>query len=181
VQPPPRPDNSPPNFDHFNTSPQRAGPPLAATSSLQPSRCGAHPGPSRSDPRLRHSDNARLPTPRPGLGSSRMASAGDPSHSRSRHVAVHGSARPAVTLGFATPTRPGSPRQDPDSDGNHGIRVTQGHVTPVRAGPSTALTRTRTTRPNSNRRHLRTCRFTADAPLWQVRGTSRRCNHVSST
>jgi hypothetical protein len=40
---------------------------------------------------------------------------------------VHGSDRPAGTLGFATPTRPGSRRPDPDSDG---IRVTQANVKP---------------------------------------------------
>jgi hypothetical protein len=66
-QPPSRPDNSAPNFDHFNTFPRRPGPPLAATSCPQPSRCGARPGPSRSDPRLRHFDKAGLPTSGPGF------------------------------------------------------------------------------------------------------------------
>ncbi len=52
------------------------------------------------------------------------------------HIAVHGSARPAGTLGFATPTRPDSLRPDPDSDD---IRVTQGHVAPDRSGPARPL------------------------------------------
>ncbi len=139
--------------------------------------CSARLGPSRGDPRLRHSDKAGLSTPGPGLGR-------HPSHPRSRHAAVHGSARPAVTLGFATPIRPGSLHPDPDSDG---IRVTQGNVASDRTWPgwpSTAPTRTRTTLPNPNRclchRGYANC-GRAEAPLWQVRGTCWRSNHVNLT
>ncbi len=94
-QPPPRPDHSATNFDHFNHVPSAAR--LPAACDLFPTR-GARVAPSRGDPRLRYSDTAGLPRPDPDSDGVRATLA---------HAAAHGLARPAVTLGIATPIWPG--------------------------------------------------------------------------
>jgi hypothetical protein len=84
AQPPYRPANAAPNFDHFRVSTSLGpGPPPVPTTIT--SRRTAQP--VHSDPRLRHFEKAGLSTPGPGLG-------WHPSHSRSQcsrpGQAIHG-------------------------------------------------------------------------------------------
>jgi hypothetical protein len=136
-QPPPRPDHSAPDFDHFD-----------------------------------HSDTAGLPRPDPDSDGVRVTPA---------HAALHGLARPAVTLGIATPIRPGPRARSRTRMASESAQATS--LRPGRAQPLAAPAWTRTTTPNPARCHntevcqLWTCRSTT----WQVRGISRRSNHVNLT
>ncbi len=133
-----------------------------------------------------HAGTLGFATPtRPGsLRPDRLASE-SPKVTWSRHAAAHGSARPNVTLGFTTPIRPGSlrpPSPGPGLGWHPSHSMQRRSAAPDRAWPSTAPTRTQTTLPNPNRclcrRGYANC-GRAEAPLWQVRGTCRRSNHVN--
>jgi hypothetical protein len=101
-QPPPRPDHSAPDFDHFD-----------------------------------HSDTAGLPRPDPDSDGVRVTPA---------HAALHGLARPAVTLGIATPIRPGPRARSRTRMASESAQATS--LRPGRAQPLAAPAWTRTTTPN---------------------------------
>ena len=87
--------------------------------------------------RPRHSDTAGLPRPDPDSDGIRVTLA---------HAAVHGLARPAVTLGIATPIRPGPRARSRTRMAPEFAQATL--LRPGRAQPLAAPAWTRTTTPN---------------------------------
>jgi hypothetical protein len=134
-------------------------------------RCTGRPVPrGPSAPPLRY---GRDPTPGPGLG-------WRPSPSSSRRGARPRPSRRDPRHRHSDKTGPSRP--DPDSDG---IRVTPGNVAQAPTGPSPprhlpGLGRQPRTSPVPRHRGHANC-GRPEGPLWQVRGTCRRSNHVNLT
>ena len=164
-------------MDGFPIAPTLPGPARAATATR----------PDHSAPDFDHFNHvppaARLPaacnvTPiRPGSYArtrTRMASVSQ------AHAAVHGLARPAVTLGITAPMRPG-PAPRPVL----GRYPSRSQATSLQPGPAP---RGSYSDSDDNADPLR-CLDAGDkaivdvqgGPIWQVRGTSRRSDHVNLT
>jgi hypothetical protein len=140
---------------------------LSSTDSLGPGpRRNRHPGPITRPQTLTTS----ITSPRRH---------GSPPPATSFPPAVHGSPRPAVTLGIATPIRPG-----PRARTRTRMASEPAQATSLRPGPAPRGNRSDSDdNANTARCHnTEECQlWTSRRTLWQVRGTSRRSNHVNLT